>query len=86
MFKTRTPTHEQKETFGGMIHDARKRLGLTQEELAEAVGCSPHWINNIECGKSNPNWVDAFRLVVILGLQPAEILEEAGVDVPVLTY
>jgi len=85
MLKTRTPTHEQKEAFGRMIRGARKRLGFTQEELAEAVGCSPHWVNKIECGKSNPNWADALRFIVISGLDPAKILEEAGVDVPVLT-
>ena len=85
VFQTRTPNYRQMELFGCMIRNARKHLGFTQEELAEAVGCSPHWINKIECGKSNPNWADAFRFAVILGLEPIKILEEAGIDVPVLT-
>lgn len=84
MFKKRTPTQAQREAFGRMIRDARKRLDLTQEKLAEAAGCSPHWINNIECGKSNPNWADAFLLAEMLGLTLSQILEEVGIDVPVL--
>lgn len=84
MIKKRTPTPAQTNTLGRMIRSARKSRGLTQEKLAEAANCSPHWIHKIECGESNPTWVDAFRLVFLLGLDPAEILKEAGVNVPVL--
>ena len=83
MFKKRTPNQAQRDALGAMIRGARKSRRLTQEELAEAMGCSPHWINRIEHGKSGPNWVDAFHLAVLLELDPAKILEEAGVDVRV---
>ena len=84
MFKKRTPTQAQREAFGRMVRDARKRVDLTQEKLAEAVGCSPHWVNRIECGKSDPNWADAFLLAEMLGLTLTRIPEEVGIDVPVL--
>lgn len=84
MFQKRTPTQIQREAFGRTVHDARKRLNLTQEKLAEAAGHSPLWINNIECGKSNPNWADAFLLAEMLGPTLTKILEEVGINVPVL--
>lgn len=83
MFKKRTPNPVQRMAFGTMIRSARKSRGLTQEDLAEAMACSCHWINKIERGKSDPNWVDAFLLAVLLELDPAQVLEEAGVNVPV---
>lgn len=86
MFKKRTPSQQQRDVLGEWIREARKDFGFTQETLAELAGCSPHWINRIESGKSDPNWLDAFRLVVILELNPKEILEEAGVDVSVYTH
>lgn len=83
MFKKRTPNVEQRKALGRLIRDARKRTGLTQERLAEHTECCHNWINKIECGESNPNWLDILRLVVILELDPAEILEEVGVHVSI---
>lgn len=48
MFSRRMPTQADKECFGRLIHDARKRQHLTQEKLAERMNCSLRWINRIE--------------------------------------
>ena len=37
--------------IGGSIKNARKKLDMTQEELAGLIGCSPKTINNIESNK-----------------------------------
>jgi putative transcriptional regulator len=47
---------------------ARKRKGLTQEELASMLGYSKAGISNWENGYSNPSLSDAFKV--------SEILEE----------
>jgi DNA-binding XRE family transcriptional regulator len=41
--------------FGARIEAARKKKGMTQEELAEKVGVSQAMINFIEKGKKKPS-------------------------------
>lgn len=45
---------------------ARKKLGLTQEELASRLGYSKASVSNWENGYSNPTLSDAFRISEIL--------------------
>ena len=83
MVLRRLPSQVQREIFGDMIRRARNRLGLTQENLAELMSCSAHWIHKVELGKSDLNWMDTLHLTVILDLDPAKILEEVGTHAPV---
>ncbi len=83
MYKRRTPTPEQRRSFGNIIRDEQKACGFTQEDLAGILDCSPHWIANIECGKSDPTWLDALRLIRALKLDVEEILEVVDGNVPV---
>lgn len=85
MIETRRPTKAERKAFGRIIRNRRNEFGLTQEELAEDMGWSVHWISKIENGESDLNWKDAMTLVEAFGLSLKEILEEVGVDVPVLT-
>ncbi|QEV21075.1 helix-turn-helix domain-containing protein [Streptomyces alboniger] len=41
-------------TFGAVLKSFRKRAGLTQEELANEVGCSSHFLASIEQGRRFP--------------------------------
>ena len=41
--------------FGARIEAARKKKGMTQEELADRVGVSQAMINFIEKGKKKPS-------------------------------
>lgn len=79
----RLPSQAQREIFGNIIRSARNRRGLTQEDLAELMSCSAHWIHKVERGKSDLNWIDTLRLTVILDLNAAEIVEEVNVHVPI---
>ena len=85
MFSRRTPTHKEMELFGELIREARKGWKLTQEDLAELMGCSLRWISRIERGKSSPNWRDTICLMEILGLSLEEVVKKVELNVPVLT-
>ena len=65
------------------IHEKRKALGLSQEQLARACGVSRQTINAIENNKYDPTLALAFQLSRVLGVpvdglfQPEEGLPEA---------
>ena len=50
------------------IHDRRKALGLSQEELARRCGVSRQTVNAIENDKYDPTLSLAFRLARELGV------------------
>lgn len=54
--------------LGSVIRLQRKRLGLTQQELADACGCSIMYLSNLERGKETAELGIALRVVNILGL------------------
>lgn len=83
MFPKRTPSPRQRKIFGVIVHDARCRHDLTQERLAECMSCSVAWISQVERGKSDLNYIDTLRLMVILELDPITTLEKLGVHVPI---
>jgi len=41
--------------IGAKIADARKKIGMSQKELAAKVEISPQYLNDIEHGKRNPD-------------------------------
>jgi transcriptional regulator with XRE-family HTH domain len=42
-------------SFGGKVAEERKRLNISQKELAVRVEISPQYLNDIEHGKRNPD-------------------------------
>ncbi len=50
-----------------ILISARKEKGLTQEQLAEMLGCQKSSVSNWENGYSTPKLADAFKLSEILG-------------------
>ena len=55
------------------IPEHRKRLGLSQERLAEALGVSRQTVISIEKGRYDPSLPLAFRLAAVFG-RPIEEL------------
>jgi len=55
------------------LEEIRKQKGLTQEELAEALGVSRQTINSLENGRYNPSIVLAFRIARFFGMSIEEI-------------
>lgn len=61
--------------LGPNLRDARKRLGLTQEEVAERSGVHPTEISRIEAGKRDPRASTLLRLAQALEVPPGRLLE-----------
>lgn len=50
------------------LKKARTEKGMTQEQLAEAVGVVRQTISNIECGLTLPSITNAQAIAQVLGL------------------
>ena len=50
-------------TFGGWLKQRRTDLGMTQEELAERIGCSPIMLRKLEAGMRRPS----VQIALLLG-------------------
>jgi transcriptional regulator with XRE-family HTH domain len=61
--------------LGTNLRDARKRLGLTQEEVGERSGVHPTEVSRIEAGKRDPRISTLLRLARALEVRPGELLE-----------
>src|SRR5581483_1297697 len=56
--------------FGRRIKQLRQEHGLTQDMLAERVGCASETIRKIEAGQRRPSYQIAMRLAEQLGIPP----------------
>ena len=56
-------------TFGAVIRERRRRLDLTQEEVARRIRTSTPYIGHLESGKRHPSEKVIARLSEVLGLQ-----------------
>jgi predicted ATPase/DNA-binding XRE family transcriptional regulator len=59
-------------TFGGRIKQLRQEHGLTQDTLAERVGCATQTIRKIEAGQRRPSFQIAAKLAQELGIAPED--------------
>jgi cyanate lyase len=61
-----------------ILLEAKKRLNVTFEQIADRVGGSKEWIAAVMLGQESMNGEDALRLIQILNIHPyiAEILQE----------
>lgn len=50
------------------IKEVRKRVGMTQETLAEKLGVTKRTVSNIENGRTLPNLGTVFMIAAILGV------------------
>ena len=64
------------------LYALRKKRGLTQRQIADAVGVEPDHISKLENGdrKLSPEWLE--RLSKVLGCTKAELLGEAPALTP----
>jgi HTH-type transcriptional regulator/antitoxin HipB len=64
--------------LGLLIRDRRRRLSLTQAELAERIGASRHWVMGMEAGKSTAEvglvLAALAALDLVCDLRPREML------------
>lgn len=69
--------------FSKKVYYARKRMGLSQDQLAEAVSASKRWIQKIEKGSVLPGGLIMIRLIIFLDLDIKDMEDIAGVVKPV---
>lgn len=72
-----------KSKFSSAALKARKELGYTQSEVAEAISISVRWYQKIESGSKLPGTLTALRIIIFLHLDVEEFREELGVVVPI---
>lgn len=60
--------------MGEKIRQAREKAGMSQHELARALGISSTAISFWESGKTAPTVGNLYRLASILGVEPGDLL------------
>lgn len=84
---TKDPAHSERlpvrtrAGFGEFVRGSRIRAGVTQGQLAQAVGKSRRWLQDVERGKVNPSLAASIDLAAALGY---EIVAERATQSPVL--
>ena len=63
--------------FNEKIVRLRKSKGMTQEELAEAVGVSRQAVYKWECGQSYPEVAKLLEIKLLFGISIDDLLDEA---------
>lgn len=71
-----SPERSFAEEVGVRIRLARRRLGITQEELARRIGCRPQVLGRWETGKHVPKLEALVRLAFHLDISLAMLLPE----------
>ncbi len=61
--------------YGKRLRDARKKLGLTQEMVAEQLETSPSYLSDIERGVKSPSLSTFVRLLEILDVSADYVLQ-----------
>lgn len=68
------PLSYVKEQSGRQIEEARKKIGITQRELARNLGMGVRWLREIESGNPKSKLDDHLRCTYRLGLSTGHIL------------
>jgi predicted ATPase/DNA-binding XRE family transcriptional regulator len=68
----RGTVEETQVPFGRWLQRQRRALDLTQEELAQKIGCAPVTVHKIETGERRPSKQFLDRLAMVLSLPEAE--------------
>ncbi len=68
-------------TIGNKLYAIRKRMGMTQAEVAEAAGLADRTYADIERGSTNMRVETVLRICEALHITPDEILTEDNTSV-----
>ncbi|MGB4779207.1 helix-turn-helix domain-containing protein [Microbacterium sp.] len=72
------------ETLGAAVREARRRLGLSVQALAEKAGVSFGLVSELERGLGNPSLQSIQRLATALGIPAGQLLDEPVGDLAVV--
>ncbi len=76
--KGRKPRPADQVRFGDVIRVRREALGLSQEELAEGVGCHRNYMGRIERGEQNITLRMMLRISKALGCTAQDLMKQAA--------
>jgi transcriptional regulator with XRE-family HTH domain len=62
-------------TIGINVRFYRKELGLSQEQLAELSSLHRTYVGSVERGERNISALNIERIAIVLGVEPAKLLE-----------
>jgi transcriptional regulator with XRE-family HTH domain len=62
-------------TLGSNIKFYRKKLGLSQEQLADLATLHRTYVGAVERGERNISALNIEKLASVLGIEPAKLLE-----------
>lgn len=62
-------------TIGSNIRFYRKKLGLSQEQLAELAGLHRTYVGSVERGERNIAALNIEKIAIVLGIEPSKLLE-----------
>lgn len=65
--------------IGAAIRAARRRNGLSQEDLAHDAGLDRSYVGGIERGEHNLTVLNLMRIAKALGIRGSTVLESAGI-------
>jgi transcriptional regulator with XRE-family HTH domain len=65
-------------TFGEVIREHRRRLNLTQRQVASRIGVSTPFVGHLELSKRRPSQQTVRRLADLLGLDQADLFLAAN--------
>jgi DNA-binding XRE family transcriptional regulator len=63
----------EQRSFGQMVRDRRRKLDLTQQEVARRIKTSTPYVGHLEAGKRHPSEKVVARLAEVLGLDRREL-------------
>ena len=75
---SRTARKPVAELFGSVVAERRKRLGMSQEELAEQVGISQESLSRMEKGYISPRFERLDAFAAALGCSLPELFGESA--------
>jgi transcriptional regulator with XRE-family HTH domain len=71
--------------LGARIKELRKRVGLSQDQLAEKVGIESKYLSRIEVGKRHPSLDALERIADSLQVEMKELFDFAHHDIEVVS-
>ena len=70
--------------IGARIREARKAAGMTQEQLAEAVGISAPYLSELECATKFASLGVMLRIASALDVSPAQLFTDGQANADTL--
>jgi transcriptional regulator with XRE-family HTH domain len=67
------PRKKEQRTFGHVLRERRRKLDLTQQEVARRIRTSTPYVGHLEAGKRHPSDKVIGRLAEVLGLERREL-------------